>query len=381
MKNLWSISLCLSLFLGCLAAPLFAEGDVAQTARTAAKNLDAAAMEMADAKNAKNRIKAFAGTIQAFEEALALLRASMRQIAITQADLETNLSLQEEDISRLVGVLHAIDNEPITAKLVHPDGPLSTARAGMLLSDILPTLQRPVNELRQKLENIKTLETIQQDTNKVLQNGLNELQSARSNLASAMADRKELPKRFIEDKSKTAILIAAAETLDTFIRGLSILAIDEAAGSLPDIRARKGKLSFPVNGRILREFESADAAGIARPGIIVATTAGALVSTPTAATVRYKGELLDYGLVTILEPQRDVLFIFSGMAQIFGNIGEVLPTGSPIGIMGGELPSAGKMLGESTARSGTYRPETLYIEVRENETPQDPLLWFQVKKD
>ena len=381
MKNLWSISLCLSLFLGCLAAPLFAEGDVAQTARAAANNLDTASMEMAAAKNAKNRIKAFAGTIQAFEEALALLRASMRQITITQADLETNLSLQEEDISRLVGVLHTIDNEPITAKLVHPDGPLSTARAGMLLSDILPTLQRPVNELRQKLENIKTLETIQQDTNKVLQNGLNELQSARSNLASAMADRKDLPKRFIEDKSKTAILIAAAETLDTFIRGLSILAIDEVAGSLPDIRARKGKLSFPVNGRILREFESADAAGIARPGIIVATTAGALVSTPTAATLRYKGELLDYGLVSILEPQRDVLFIFSGMAQIFGNIGEVIPTGSPIGIMGGEFPSAGKMLEESTVRSGINRPETLYIEVRENETPQDPLLWFQVKKD
>lgn len=69
------------------------------------------------------------------------------------------------------------------------------------------------------------------------------------------------------------------------------------------------------------------------------------------------------------------------MAQIFGNIGEVLPTGSPIGIMGGEFPSAGKMLEESTVRSGINRPETLYIEVRENETPQDPLLWFQVKKD
>jgi septal ring factor EnvC (AmiA/AmiB activator) len=75
------------------------------------------------------------------------------------------------------------------------------------------------------------------------------------------------------------------------------------------------------------------------------------------------------------------LFIFSGLAQIFGNIGEVLPTGSPIGIMGGKLQSAGKMLKESAARSGTYRRETLYIEVRENEKPQDPLLWFQVKKD
>jgi murein hydrolase activator len=381
MKNLRSISFCLFLFLGFLATPLFAEDDIARTARASAKNLDAATTEMVFAKSAKNRIKALAGTIRAFEEALALLRASMRQIAITQAGLETNLTLQEEGISRLVGVLHGIDNEPITAKLVHPDGPLSTARAGMLLSAILPTLQRPINELRQKLENIKTLQTIQKDTNKILQNGLNELQSARSNLASAMADRKDLPKRFIEDKSKTAILIAAAETLDTFISGLSIVAIDEVVGSLPDIRDRKGTLPFPVNGRILREFKSADAAGIARPGIIVATTPGALVSTPTAATIRYNGELLDYGLVSILEPQRDVLFIFSGLTKIFGNIGEVLPTGSPIGVMGGELPSAGKMLKESAARSGAYRPETLYIEIRENETPQDPLLWFQIKKD
>jgi septal ring factor EnvC (AmiA/AmiB activator) len=85
--------------------------------------------------------------------------------------------------------------------------------------------------------------------------------------------------------------------------------------------------------------------------------------------------------VSILEPQKDILFIFSGLAQIFGNIGEVLPAGSPIGIMSGELPSAGKMLEESEARGGTHRPETLYIEVRENETSQDPLRWFQVKKD
>ena len=381
MKKLQCISLCLVLFSGYLSVPLFAEEDVAETARAAAKNLDEATAEMVVAKSAKYRIKALAGTIQAFEEALALLRSSMRQIAITQADLKTNLSLQEKDISRLVGVLHGIDNEPMTAKLMHPDGPLSTARAGMLLSHILPTLQRPINQIRQQLENIKTLQNIQKDTTTILQNGLNELQSARSNLALAIADRKNLPKRFIEDKSKTAILIAAAETLETFIKGLSIVAINETAESLPDIRDRKGKLHFPVNGRILREFKSADAAGVVRPGIIVATAPGALVSTPTAATIRYKGELLDYGLVSIIEPQRDILFIFSGLAQIFGNIGEVLPAGSPVGIMGGELPSAGEMFKESAARSGTYRPETLYIEIRENETPQDPILWFQVKKD
>ena len=381
MKKLHFISLSLSLFFSSLVTPLLAKDDLLRTARAAVKNLDTATAEMVVAKSAKNRIKALAGTILAFEEALALLRASMRQVAVAKADLKADLVLQEENIGRLVGVLHGIDNEPITAKLLHPDGPLSTVRAGMLLSDILPTLQLPINELRERLEKTKALETIQKDTNKILQNGLNKLQSARSELALAMSDRKDLPKRFNEDKSKTAILIAAADTLDTFISGLAILAVDESVSTLPDIRNRKGKLLFPVRGRLLREFKSADAAGIVRPGIIVATAPGALVSTPTAATIRYSGELLDYGLVSILEPQSDLLFIFSGMEKIFGNIGEVLPSGSPIGMMGGDVPTADKVARESVVRSGTYRPETLYIEIREKETPQDPLLWFQFEKD
>ena len=381
MKKLHFISLSLSFFLISCAPPLLAKEDLLNSARSAVTKLDTASTELVVAKSAKDRIKALSGTITAFEGALALLRASMRQIAVAKVNLRTNLILQEENISRLLGVLHSIDKEPITAKMIHPDGPLGTARAGMLLSDILPSLQLPIKELRYKLEKIKSIETLQKDANKILQNGLIELQNARSELALAMADRKDLPKRFIEDKSKTAILIAAADTMDTFISGIKILASQETAGSFPDIRERKGKLLFPVSGRVLREFKSADAAGIVRPGIIVATAPRALVKSPTAATLVYRGELLDYGLVSILEPQKDLLIIFSGLAEIFGTIGEVLPRGSPLGLMGGNAMKADNLTKGLMTTTGEYRTQTLYIEIREKETPQDPLLWFQVEKD
>ena len=55
---------------------------------------------------------------------------------------------------------------------------------------------------------------------------------------------------------------------------------------------------------MLRGMNEADAAGIKRPGIILATRPGALVNAPTAATIRYVGPLLDYGNVMILEPQQ-----------------------------------------------------------------------------
>ena len=362
-------------------AALRAEENIVKTARDAARELEEAAIKLVVAKGEKDRIAALTDTIQAFETALSSLRASLRKVASAQKDIKTRLDLREENISRLIGVLYSIGNEPAPAKLVHPDGPLTTARAGMLLSDVLPRLQRPVEQLKKDLEDLKTLETLQTDSSVILESGLRELQSARSDLVAAASSREELPRRFIEDPAKTAILIAASESIETFIKGLSIYGLDDLAQPLPDIEEKKGTLAFPVHGRVLRGFNENDAAGIKRPGIVVATTSAAIVTTPAAVTIRYQGDLLDYGLVSILEPQRGILFVFSGLEKTFGKIGEVLPEGSPVGIMGGKPLSAQKILQESVVMGGTYRPETLYVEVRVNEKPQDPLEWFAVKED
>ena len=362
-------------------AALRAEENIVKTARDAARELEEAAIKLVVAKGEKDRIAALTDTIQAFETALSSLRASLRKVASAQKDIKTRLDLREENISRLIGVLYSIGNEPAPAKLVHPDGPLTTARAGMLLSDVLPRLQRPVEQLKKDLEDLKTLETLQTDSSVILESGLRELQSARSDLVAAASSREELPRRFIEDPAKTAILIAASESIETFIKGLSIYGLDDLAQPLPDIEEKKGTLAFPVHGRVLRGFNENDAAGIKRPGIVVATTSAAIVTTPAAVTIRYQGDLLDYGLVSILEPQRGILFVFSGLEKTFGKIGEVLPEGRPVGIMGGKPLSAQKILQEFVVTGGTYRPETLYVEVRVNEKPQDPLEWFAVKED
>ena len=375
------ISLALLLCCALSKAELLAADSVVKTAHDAANELEEASMRLTVAKAKKDRINALTGTIRAFETALSSFRASLRELASTKQDLKTRLDLREENISRLIGVLYSIDNEPAPAKLVHPDGPLKTARAGMLLSDMLVHLQRPVEQLKYDLETLKMLETQQADSTAVLENGLRELQSARSDLVAAASSRDGLPTRFVDDPSKTAILIAAAESIDTLIKGLSIYSPHELAKPLPDIKASKNLLPLPVHGRIIRNFDEPDASGIKRPGILIAAYPAALVTTPTAVTVRYQGDFLDYGLVSILEPQDGILFVLSGLDKTFGRIGEVLPKGSPVGIMGGEAAPAQKILQESLAPGGTYRPETLYVEVRVNEKPQDPLRWFEVKED
>jgi septal ring factor EnvC (AmiA/AmiB activator) len=359
------------------ATPLFAQNDLEFQARKAQQSLDSAWNKLERSKSAKDRLSALTDAIISFEESLSLARDSLRQISVLEARAQQKLSVEEEAYGELIGVLLSIDKSPIQAELLHPDGPMSTARGGMLIADLLPALEKKVQSLRSDLEAVRYLSELQYQVTLDLQVGLVALQETRAALGRAIADRDDLPKRFVEDPAQTAILLAAADTLDIFADGLSLIAKNEAEGSLPDITTRKGTLPMPVQGKVIRYFNEADAAGIKRPGIVVATSDNALVRTPTAATIRYRGPLLDYGLVSILEPQKDILYILAGLSTVYGDIGEVLPAGSPVGLMGMSEIFDEKNLIETLNESGGLRSETIYIEVRVNKAPENPLTWFE----
>lgn len=359
------------------ATPLFAQNDLEFQARKAQQSLDSAWNKLERSKSAKDRLSALTDAIISFEESLSLARDSLRQISVLEARAQQKLSVEEEAYGELIGVLLSIDKSPIQAELLHPDGPMSTARGGMLIADLLPALEEKVQSLRSDLEAARYLSELQYQVTLDLQVGLVALQETRAALGRAIADRDDLPKRFVEDPAQTAILLAAADTLDIFADGLSLIAKNEAEGSLPDITTRKGTLLMPVQGKVIRYFNEADAAGIKRPGIVVATSDNALVRTPTAATIRYRGPLLDYGLVSILEPQKDILYILAGLSTVYGDIGEVLPAGSPVGLMGMSEIFDEKNLIETLNESAGLRGETIYIEVRVNKAPENPLTWFE----
>ena len=371
--------------LACLIAwsgPLSAQTapDPAAAARAAAQRLDEASRQLDAADGARNRVKALTETLRAYEDGLEAMRDGLRRAAIREQSLLAELQAREDEIARLLGVLQAMGQSPAPVLFLHPTGPTGTARSGMILADVAPALNARADELRSKLAEVRTLRALQETAADTLREGLNGVQQARTALSQAVADRQPLPRRFTEDPVKTAILIASTETLEGFASGLSQIALEESQGSLPDITHRKGALPLPVQGQLLRRAGEADAAGIARPGILLATRPRALVTTPVAATIRYRGPLLDYGNVMILEPQAGTLFVLAGLDVVYGETGEVLPAGSPVGLMGGKDAEIGAVITQSGEGAGNTRPETLYIEVREGDTPVDPRTWFATDK-
>ena len=363
-----------------IASSASAQGDAAAQARAAVTMLEDAAEQLDQAKGARDRVQALTQTIQAFETGLAAMRTGLRQAAIREAQLSARLAARDGEVGQLLAVLQTIGTDTPKA-LLHPDGPTGTARAGLLLAELTPALNQRADQLRRDLADVQTLRSLQTNAEARLRTSLTAVQAARTALNQAMAERTDLPKRFTEDPVSTAILIASTETLGGFASGLSQIVTGEDVNvEVPvSIEGQIGALPLPVQSIVLRGMNEADAAGVTRPGVLLATRPRAIVTSPTAATIRYQGPLMDFGNVMILEPRADTLFVLAGLETVYGEIGQVIAAGTPIGLMGGV--DAGSELSTDGDDTGAARSETLYIEVRQDNVPQDPVSWFRTDKD
>lgn len=375
--RIWAAFLTLLLWAG---AALAQDGP-AQAADAAARQLEAAAVALEQAHTARDRVRALTETVRAYEAGLAAMRDGLRRAASREAALARRLEAQRAEVAQLLGTLQVIETAPPPILILHPSGPLGAARSGMMLADVAPGLNARVARLRGDLEEVRTLRLLQQSAAARLEEGLAGVQTARADLSRAIADRTDLPRRFTEDPVRTAILISSTETLGGFASGLAQIASGEIAATHADVTAQKGAMALPVPGVVLHRAGEADAAGVRRSGIVIATRPRALVTTPASATIRYRGPLLDMGNVMILEPQADTLIVLAGLGEVYGEAGQVIPAGSPVGLMGDADAENGGILSLSGDGSGTERNETLYIEVRESGLPVDPETWFRTKED
>lgn len=356
--------------------PAAAQNDPAMTAREASRMLEDAASALRDADGARDRVEALTETVQAYEHGLDALRAGIRDAALRERTILLVFEAERERLARLLGVLQRIEEAPAPAMLLHPEGPLGTARLGMIVADVTPAVAREARALRDQLEELAVLRALQDGAVGELEAALTGVQEARSALSQAIADRVELPERFELDGAAMAQILASVDSLGSFSDMLAETPASTTEG-LPDFESSRGSMPLPALGILVRGFNEADAAGINRPGSLLAVPQNALLTAPWPASIRYAGPLLDYGNVIILEPQADYLLILAGAGDLFVTAGELVPEGAPLGLMPDAEGENGTELIVSDAQGGgAGLTETLYMELRQGGSPVNPMEWF-----
>ncbi|MEM9318080.1 MAG: peptidoglycan DD-metalloendopeptidase family protein [Pseudomonadota bacterium] len=369
-----------ALLLLLLASPLAAQSDPTVAAGRASAMLEAASMALTDADGARDRVAALTETIRAFEEGQVAVREALRRVGMREAALTQDLASERRRLAALLGAAQAIEQAPVPLLLLHPNGPLGTARSAMILSDVAPALSAEFVALRAQLEELQALRVIQEQARADLARALQEAQTARAELSQAIADRTDLPPRIETDADAMAALNAAAGSLDTLTAALRA-APPPPVPEADRIAGARGGVPLPAFGTLLRRFNEADAAGISRPGMILATRPRALVTAPWSGAIRYAGAVPGYGNVILLEPDPQHLIVMAGLGELLVATGVLLSQGEAIGLMGGPPVTSENLITATQEDYGLSLSETLYIEVRVDETPVDPVEWFRVRRD
>src|SRR5213082_1978712 len=124
----------------------------------------------------------------------------------------------------------------------------------------------------------------------------------------------------------------------------------------------RGKLAWPVSGRLVARFGDARAGGVHWDGVLVATERGAPVKAVCQGRVIYADWLPGLGLLTIVDHGDGYLSLYGHNERLYKAAGEPVATGDTIAAAGDS--------------GGSSRPE-LYFEIRKGGRPVDPRPWFK----
>jgi septal ring factor EnvC (AmiA/AmiB activator) len=354
----------------------------------------AAAIEAQD--SVAEKLGAIAQSVQAQEALIAQSEAELTRLATERASLLADLGEKEDALSELLAALQRLEQNPPPALVVEPGDILSALRGAMLLGTIVPELRSEAEALAAKLDQLNQLEAAIKTQRQDVAQEIARLEAQRAELARLVDQKKALVNQssaeLEAERKRTRGLAQKAKSLKQLLASLAeerkrqeaeAIARQQAealerkrqeerlrAPKLSFVEA-KGKLSFPVQGQIVRRYGEPDGLGRETQGVMIATRAGAQVTTPADGKVEFAGPFRSYGEVVILNPGDGYRVLLAGMDKVTADVGEFLRAGEPVGEMG-TGPASVTLFGE-VVQDG--RP-VLYIEFRNSTEAIDSGPWW-----
>jgi septal ring factor EnvC (AmiA/AmiB activator) len=121
-----------------------------------------------------------------------------------------------------------------------------------------------------------------------------------------------------------------------------------------------------VVGRLVGLYGQPTRTGLTRKGITIETSADATVIAPYEGHVVFAGKFRGYGQLLIIEHSEGYHTLLADLERIDCVIGQWVTAGEPVGAMG---------------RPGSGDKPALYVELRRNGQPVNPLPWLTASKD
>lgn len=341
----------------------------------------------------KKQMIVTAKTIQEQEEALSRLEKNLLSLQKSQQEVKDSLQSRDGQLVTISLALQRLALRPIESLIAQPMPPIDTIRSAILLRETVKPLESSAEKLRNNLNILSSLKAAISAQAAQIKIATGRLEEKHTQMTQLLSQKSVLQNRFElesrEAKKRADDLAAQARNLQELFNKLetekkkridaerrqkmalaSLTSIMKHKVEMPSsvqeqpasaFEAQKGKLPLPVRGKVLDTFHLKNASKTFSKGMIIQSRLGAQVVTPYDGTVLFSGPFKSYGNLLIIEHAQGYHSLLAGLERIDAVTGQNLLAGEPVGIM------------------STKEASSLYIEIRKNNLPVDPLVWFEKK--
>lgn len=336
---------------------------------------------------------AAAAIIQEQERRAAQVEKDLAELRAREDEKFRHLKARRAQLAKVLVALERVARYPPEALMTQPIPPGDTVRSAILLRAAVPQIETRALRLRDDIESLAAARR--------------EVAAKKAQLdqvtAGLEAERRRLAALFGEQTALKYRTLAKARAAQRRMRKLAAQATDlrellervrksrrelvartrpapDGGESTPQtaatieglpagltgapISGQRGKLPPPAVGRILGAYGEVSSTGLTQKGLTLETAPGAQVVAPYEGNVVYAGQFRGYGELLIIEHGEGYHSLLAGLSRIDSTIGQWVVAGEPVGVMG----------------SSEKRRPVLYVELRRNGQPINPLPWLAAQR-
>lgn len=344
--------------------------------------------------------------IQNSEEKISQMENELIKLQEDLKIAEENFAIEDENLIRTLSALQNLALKPTEALFVQPLTPVEIIRSAMLLRETVPFLEQNATRIRGDLEKItKQKELVEKQFAKITKQKVileKEHEQMKTLVQKKSKFRNAVEIKSVQTKKKVEVLASQAQDLRDLLtklddqrkaakkkkqeaerkrlaekRALEEQRMAETKKLEQEQRAdliklkpefinegegnfvqAKGRLSRPARGQIVAAYGQETSKGVSSKGVTIKTRNQAQVISPYDGSVIFAGPFRGYGNLIIIEHGQGYLSLLAGLENIDCELGQMLLAGEPVG----QMPNSDEA--------------KLYVELRKDNHPIDPMAWI-----
>lgn len=303
--------------------------------------------------------------LQKVDEDLAGTRSRLATLERQAKETESELSQHRSELNRQLRLAYATGREDWLRTVLSQRDPVSIGRQMVYYgyfaqqrSGLMAVVKAQLNTLAENAAAVSREQQNLAESQRTQKTRLAELSEARRVRRLALVD---IDKKIASQNDRLGQLRLEAEDLESLVAELTRLFGDLSIGDTTPFVNRKGQMTWPTDGRLLRKFGESKADGRLRwDGVLLATGAGSEVLAVHHGRVVYSDWLPGMGLLVVLEHGDGYLTLYGHNQDLIMEVGEWVTPGTVIAHVGD---------------SGGQPLPGLYFEIRKNGSPVNPSHW------